>query len=119
MNSFDDIGYTAIGSGEYHAIRSFIENYYSINFPLAKAIYVVYEAKKYAEHAPGVGPQTDMAIVSKEGITWIQEKTLQLLNKAYESKISMLNTKVKQNIEHNIQKIQEELKNLFPASESQ
>ena len=52
FNSFDDIGYTAIGSGKYHAIRSFIENYYSISLPVSQALYVVYEAKNTQNSLP-------------------------------------------------------------------
>lgn len=91
ISSFDDIGYTAIGSGSYHAIRSFIENNYSIDLPLNIATYVVYEAKKYAECAPGVGKQTELVIINESGIYIVKEELMQTLDNIYESKIKKIN----------------------------
>ena len=97
-SSFDDIGYAAIGSGEYHAIRSFIENNYSVNFPVYRALYVVYEAKKYAEFAPGVGKKTDIVIVTKEGIKTVSDDLMEALEEAYNAKISTINKVLKEDL---------------------
>lgn len=83
LNSFNDIGYAAIGSGAYHALRSFIENNYSIDMPLWKALYIVFEAKKYAESAPGVGTRTDVVIVGKEGVRFLKEEHICRLEELY------------------------------------
>lgn len=86
MNSFNDIGYAAIGSGAYHALRSFIENNYSIDMPLWKALYIIFEAKKYAESAPGVGTFTDAVVVGKEGVYILKEEHIHKLKELYDEK---------------------------------
>ena len=102
LSSFDDIGYTAIGSGEYHAIRSFIENEYSIGFSLEKALYVVYEAKKYAECAPGVGEQTEMAIVDERGVSEVDQDTLAALEEIYAHKLRFMKENLKKEMQSRI-----------------
>ena len=84
--NFDDMGYTAIGSGSYHAIRSFVENNYSIDTPLWKALYIVYEAKKYAESAPGVGLETDVAIITNKKVFTLENSDIDILNYIYKNK---------------------------------
>lgn len=86
LNNFNDIGYAAIGSGNYHAMRSFIENSYSTAMPLWRALYIVYEAKKYAESAPGVGTQTDAMIISKDKIKILDSNDINQLEKIYKEK---------------------------------
>ncbi|MCS7365650.1 MAG: hypothetical protein NDF54_09450 [archaeon GB-1867-035] len=99
LSCFDDIGYTAIGTGEYHAIRSFIEHSYSINFPLVKALYVVFEAKKYAEAAPGVGKATEIVIVDEMGIKRINNDIIRNLEDVYGEKIQFSSQIIREKIE--------------------
>ena len=71
---FDSIGYCAIGSGERHAENTLIVNDYHISLQLNKALYLVYEAKKRAELAPGVGKKyTDISVIS--GVRGIEDLT--------------------------------------------
>jgi len=65
---FDGIGYHAIGAGLPHAIDALIALDCRPQMMLAEMVCVVYQAKKRAERAPGVGAVTDMAIV-REGHT--------------------------------------------------
>ena len=61
---FDAIGFHAIGSGLPHAVNTLIARGINQSTPLAEAVVVVYEAKKMAEKAPGVGSNiTDICIM--------------------------------------------------------
>ena len=86
---FDAIGYHAIGSGEYHAISTFISNEYEEDISLKKGLLLTYEAKKRSEKAQGVGEMTDLLLVSKKGIKPIPDETISELNKIYEKKLEM------------------------------
>lgn len=55
-----ETGYTAIGIGAYHADTHFQLSHYTSNYSYGDAILTLYEAKKRAELAEGVGFQTDM-----------------------------------------------------------
>jgi len=59
--------FVAIGSGQSHASNSLYARGYSINMTEKEATYLVFEAKRRAEKAPGVGKATDMIVVSKSG----------------------------------------------------
>lgn len=74
---FDSIGYCAIGSGDRHAEGVLIDNDYTASLPLGKATYLVYEAKRRAEKAPGVGGKfTDIVTISDQGWKILDEKQL-------------------------------------------
>ena len=62
----DKLGYASVGSGANHAtIRLALGGQTKIS-KLSDTAYRVMEAKKAAQVAPGVGEQTDIAIVSRE-----------------------------------------------------
>lgn len=66
---FDSIGYCSIGSGERHADSALIINDYNIALSMRKALYLIYEAKRRGELAPGVGKTyTDISIITDSGI---------------------------------------------------
>ena len=65
---FAQIGFAAIGSGEMHAIQSLIGFKHTRNRSLQEAAFNVYAAKRRAEVAPGVGEDTDLWIIRREGI---------------------------------------------------
>lgn len=82
---FDSIGYCAIGSGERHAENTLIVNDYNITVPLNKAIYLLYEAKKRAELAPGVGRRfTDIAYVDNHGIHEVSNEQITALQRVFD-----------------------------------
>ena len=105
LDSFTKIGYCAIGSGEHMAISSFITNNYSPRMDRNKALYLVYEAKKMAEHAPGVGPETDLLIISSEGITEIDKEIINKLESIYNQKL--------QNEINGLKKVEELIREVF------
>jgi len=82
---FDSIGYCSIGSGERHADSALIVNDYHIAQPLNKALYLIYEAKKRAEVAPGVGRMyTDVTIIGDPGITNLTTDQVKELDKVFD-----------------------------------
>jgi len=87
---FDKLGFHAIGSGLPHAISTFISHNYAPHFSLKKATYVVYEAKKNAEKAPGVGLETDIGIVEDSGIRVIRGDEKKLLNEIYQKRMQLI-----------------------------
>lgn len=64
VDCYDALGYHAIGIGAMHASSSLIANGYTPDIDTKWAVYWVYEAKRSAECAPGVGRQTDMSIIT-------------------------------------------------------
>lgn len=82
---FDAISYCSIGSGERHADSALIVNDYNITLSIKKALYLIYEAKRRAELAPGVGKTyTDISIVSDSTIQNLTAQQIQELRKVYD-----------------------------------
>jgi hypothetical protein len=79
----DVIGYAAIGSGGIHALQAMIGFKHSPTTPLKETVFQVYAAKRRSEVAPGVGLDTDMAIVSANGIGFLDKATLTKLEDMY------------------------------------
>jgi len=82
---YDAIGFHAIGSGLPHAINTLIARGYNQSMSLAEALLVVYEAKKMAEKAPGVGSSiTDICVMNSQGTTEFPRDKISELQKEYE-----------------------------------
>ena len=60
---WDSLGFHAIGVGQMHAVQAFVAERYDAACSLVECMYVVYEAKRVAEAAPGVGTDTDMYVI--------------------------------------------------------
>lgn len=86
---FDKLGFHAIGTGLPHAISTFISYRFTPQVTLKRAVYVVYEAKKNAEKAPGVGKATDVGIVEGQGVRIIKPDEIDLLAKIYDKRTSL------------------------------
>ncbi len=76
---FDAINFHAIGSGMILALNSLISNSCDLNKSYQETIIAVFQAKRLAEKAPGVGTETDMAIVMDKGALWISREEIQNL----------------------------------------
>jgi len=63
--SQSELGYASIGSGSVLADASLSRRGYRKSFALSEGLYCVYEAKKAAEMARGVGPTTDISAIRK------------------------------------------------------
>ena len=111
IEPFERVGYIAIGSGSPHAQSTFIVERYSPEASFDKALYLTYKAKKIAERAPGVGPSTDMVVVTKEKIFDVPDDVKNELQKTFESEMSVVANKEQllQNLSGNIQKFIEEV----------
>ncbi len=83
-NCFNSIGFHAIGSGLPHAINTLIARGCHQEMSLEETLLIVYEAKKLAERAPGVGIKTNIAIIHKKGITLLPQERLNILKEIYD-----------------------------------
>jgi len=68
LTAFDKLGYNAIGTGAIHAMVALHLGEQSQKSSLAATLHAVYNAKLAAEVAPGVGQETEIAVVSAEGV---------------------------------------------------
>jgi 20S proteasome alpha/beta subunit len=86
---FDSLGFAGIGSGYPHAMSVFIYNHFNPRMDLNKAVYLVYEAKRRSESAPGVGKEyIDIAIIGSK-IRFLSATELDQLKKIYDAKIRL------------------------------
>lgn len=76
IESYDTIGHCSIGSGELHAISTFIANDYDPKFDLDHVVAMTYEAKRRSEKAQGVGEETDLYVINKQGITKLPDNKI-------------------------------------------
>jgi hypothetical protein len=83
-NLHDTIGYAAVGSGTIHALQSLIGFGHSADAEYHQTVFRVYAAKRRSEVAPGVGLDTDMAVISGSGIHWLTVDELQQLSEIYD-----------------------------------
>jgi hypothetical protein len=67
----DGSGYACIGVGWYQAASSLMFSGYKLDAALDQALYLTFAAKKRAEVAPGVGPETDMVYVANDQSKYI------------------------------------------------
>jgi len=85
--NYDSIGYCAIGSGEPHAITTFIARGYGSKATLERGLATAFEAKKRSERAPGVGDQTDMYLISKDATRHLPEEAIEELNQIFQKRV--------------------------------
>ena len=82
--SRNDIGFDAIGSGARHANSQFMFARHSQDNTLVDTLFLAYLSKKFAEAAPGVGPDTDLFFVSGSGtLSSFTPETKQVLDATY------------------------------------
>lgn len=86
--SSDAVGYCTLGMGGRHADNVFAWYRYSIKLSLQDAVYIIFEAKKKAEMAGGVGQITDILIIDKEGCRIVKENIINDLEEVYNEKES-------------------------------
>jgi hypothetical protein len=82
-------GYGAIGSGGIHAAVRLSLGQHNSQASLVDTVYNVYEAKKAAEVAPGVGKLTDMAIVKDGRVRFVKPEMFAVLEKVHKEKPTM------------------------------
>lgn len=79
----DVISYAAIGSGAIHALQSMIGFGHTSAAGFPETIFRVYASKRRSEVAPGVGQETDIAIVRTSGVTWLDQASQTQLASVY------------------------------------
>lgn len=88
LRCMDSLRYWAIGSGEHHALQTFITSDYDEPISVNRALLVTYEAKKRAEKATGVGTMTDMIVVKKGTIVELNQTDIAELERVYKEKVT-------------------------------
>lgn len=86
VDCFDALGYNAIGSGALHALSTFISSGCSASLSINRAAYLVFEAKRRAEVAPGVGQGFNMAVVTPQGIHELGQQEHNQLDDIYKKR---------------------------------
>jgi hypothetical protein len=86
VDCFDRLGYYAIGTGLIHALLTITASQHSYARSLNETIYLVYEAKKRAERAQGVGEATEIGFITAAGIRWSSQEEKNTLQKIYQEK---------------------------------
>jgi len=97
-NAYSDmrqIGFHAIGSGALHALQSLIGFGHTGARPLADAIFSVYASKRRAEAAPGVGRETDMAVIAEGGFKMLSSADMKELEAVYLESVKPLAKELK------------------------
>ncbi len=84
---YDKLGYHAIGSGSRHALYTIIDGNHSRKRALNETIFLIYEAKRRAELAPGVGKTTEIAIITPGGVKLLTQTEKNNLKIIYERKV--------------------------------
>ena len=64
-----DMFFTTIGIGNIEAHNTLLYQKHNIIDPVKKTIYNVFKAKKHTEHLPGIGKDTEILILKKDGLT--------------------------------------------------
>ena len=86
VDCYDGLGYHAIGIGAMHAVSSLITNGYTPSLNAKWATYFVYEAKRNAENAPGVGSMTDLGVIDGETCHILDNESIEALKKIYDQR---------------------------------
>lgn len=81
----DSIGWVTSGSGAAYAEQALVRANCYGDRPLAEVIYDVFEAKKNAEQAIGVGRETDLRVVTSGGTHSVSDRVLRDLARALDA----------------------------------
>ncbi len=104
IESFDSIGHCSVGSGELHAISTFIANDYDPNLDLDHVVAMVYDAKKRAEKAQGVGEETDLYIICNGGTVKLTDEKVGKLDEIHNKKTA-IEKKIVEDLEELVKKL--------------
>jgi len=86
------MGFAAIGSGAVHASVRLSLGQHTPTASLIDTVYNVYEAKRAAEVAPGVGKMTDMTILTGTRICPASEEVFKVLDEVHKERPSPTST---------------------------
>jgi 20S proteasome alpha/beta subunit len=83
FQTYESVGFHAVGSGAIHAIQSLIERQQAPHRTLTETLFNVVVSKRRAEAAPGVGHDSDVYIVGKSAITRVESSVLDQVDSMY------------------------------------
>ncbi|MDO6415214.1 hypothetical protein Q4F19_12550 [Sphingomonas sp. BIUV-7] len=83
VTSHVDIGFVSIGTGGIHSSAYFMQLPFNHQVGYHHALRTTFFAKKRAEVSPGVGVQTDMFLITGNGVSAIQAADLSLMEQGY------------------------------------
>lgn len=84
---FRNMNFHAIGSGMVQASNTLLFQKHSKEGSLQETIYNVFKAKRNAEVMDGVGKETELLVLNKEGYFSLTEKELNTLSEIYEEEL--------------------------------
>jgi hypothetical protein len=85
--NLDKLGYNAVGSGAVHAVTSLSLGGHTPKSSLVETLSSVYTAKRAAEVAPGVGKETELAVISKAEVWVCTSPVMEALKNAFETRM--------------------------------
>lgn len=83
IESYDKIYFNTIGSGSIQAQNTLLFQKHSKQDDLKTTLYNVFKAKRNAEVMQGVGKETDIGYLNKNGITLLDDVSIGILNEIY------------------------------------
>lgn len=84
---FRNINFHTIGTGAVQASNTLLFQKHSKNDNLSRAIYNVYKSKRNAEVMQGVGKETDILILTEDGMKKISDEKINILKDIYEAEL--------------------------------
>lgn len=96
---WDVIGSTGIGSGAVHTLQSMIGFRHVPDCGFRETVFWVYASKKRSEAAPGVGVETDVAVISRAGVQWLSSDQVAHLGSVYNHYIRSTSDTLTQELE--------------------
>jgi hypothetical protein len=88
LRCYDRMGFHGVGSGLTHALLTLAANQHCQERSLNETVFLVYESKKKAELAPGVGPETEIGIITANGIVELSDEDKRHLQEIYDKKVA-------------------------------
>lgn len=85
--TYESIGFHAIGSGAIHAIQSLIERKQAPHRSLGKTLVNVVVSKRRSQVAPGVGQDSDVYVVQSSGVQRVSEEMLEKIDRIHSDSI--------------------------------
>ena len=96
---FDRLGYHAIGSGYRHALLYLATAQQHWSASINQTVHNVYEAKKQAELAQGVGDTTELRVITENGVRSLTQSGLKDLEKLHELRIAPVSDRLKKEVD--------------------
>ncbi|HXN39280.1 MAG TPA: hypothetical protein VN892_14670 [Solirubrobacteraceae bacterium] len=94
----DPIGWAAIGIGAPHVTTSMAALGHSASEEYKQTLFKVYASKRQAEVAPGVGRETEMAVIANDGVKRLDGAVLAKLALIYDEYRSITGAKLQERL---------------------